>query len=52
MLDVEDRIIDENCIDKIKELGSIEFDKIDQIIENRANESKKWLLDALSKAGA
>lgn len=52
MLDVEDRIIDKNCIDKIKELGLIEFDKIDQIIENRASESKKWLLEALSKAGA
>lgn len=52
MLDAKDRIIDENSVNMIEEMQALDFRKIDKIIENKANASKKWLLDALKEVGA
>ena len=51
-LDVEDRIIDGDSVNEIEKLKAINFEKIDVIIENRAKESKDWLLKALKEVGA
>lgn len=52
MLEVEERIIDENNVNTISELQPLDFEKIDKIIESKAKESKKWLLNALIEVGA
>ena len=52
MLEVEERIIDENHVNIISGLQPLDFEKIDKIIENKAKESKKWLLNALREVGA
>ena len=52
MLNVEDRIVDETNMERIGSMKSLDFEAIDCIIENRAEISKKWLLDVLKKAGA
>ena len=52
MLEVEDRIIDADSLEKIDEVKPLNFEKIDNIIERKANKSKEWLLKALRKVGA
>lgn len=51
MLEVEDRIIDAEHLERMKNFKPIDFDKIDRIIENKANESKHWLVHVLKNAG-
>lgn len=51
LLEVEDRIVDENNMDKIGYMKALDFEKIDDIIAQKSNESKNWLLDALEKVG-
>lgn len=50
-LDVEDRIVDENNTDKIGYMKVLDFKKIDDIITQKSNESKEWLLNSLKKVG-
>lgn len=51
MLNIEERIVDEHNADIIDELQPLDFSKIDKIIEDKARESKQWILSALNKAG-
>lgn len=52
MLEVEDRIIDVEHLERINNFELIDFYIIDRIIENKVNESKHWLIDALKNAEA
>ena len=49
---IEDRIIDVEHLERINNFELIDFYKIDRIIENKVNESKHWLIDALKNAEA
>ena len=47
-----DYSFNEKNVNEIEKLEVIDFKKIDTIIENRAKESKDWLLKALKEVGA
>ncbi len=50
MVDLEERIINTNNLDRIYRLNEINYEKIDGIISEKAQESGKWLIDSLEES--